>query len=61
MDLEGKEIIVFLIQQPQAYKHEIDGVQTRSLPQYEYMFNPSKPKSMGQSRYFFYSQRMNEG
>jgi hypothetical protein len=36
MDLEGKEILVFLIQQPQAYKNEIDGVQTRSLPQYEY-------------------------
>jgi hypothetical protein len=32
MDLEGKQVLVFLIEQPAVYKQEIDGVQTRTLP-----------------------------
>lgn len=34
-----------------------EGIQTRSLPQFEYIFNPSKPKTLGQGALFFSAQR----
>ena len=46
LDLEGKDLVVFLLEQPDTYNIEKDG-QTESLPQFEYFFNPTKPKSMG--------------
>lgn len=47
IDLEGKDLIIFLLQQPESYMRQMDDIQTQVLPQFEYIFNPSKPKSMG--------------
>jgi hypothetical protein len=32
LDLEGKELLIFLLEQPESYKKEVDGIQTTSLP-----------------------------
>jgi len=32
LDLEGKELLIFLLEQPESYKKEVDGIQTMSLP-----------------------------
>jgi len=61
IDLEGKVLVIFLLQQPDSYMASMDNIQTSGLPQFEYMFNPSKPKSMGQGRDCFPSQRKQHG
>lgn len=48
LDLEGKELIIFLLQQPDDYKEDKGDIQTVALPEFDYTFNPSKPKAMGQ-------------
>jgi len=57
LDLEGKELVIFMLEHPENYQNEVENVQTVSLPQFEYTFNPSKPKTMGMGRDFFPSQR----
>ena len=57
LDMEGKELLIFLLEQPESYQKEVDNIQTVSLPQFEYKFNPSKPKAMGMGQDFFPSQR----
>ena len=52
LDLENKELVIFLLEHPEVYNIEKDG-QTVSLPQFEYSFNPTKPKSMGQGIDYF--------
>ena len=32
LDFEGKELLIFLLEQPESYKKEIDGIQTVRLP-----------------------------
>ena len=52
LDLEGKDLVIFLLEQPDVYKKDSGEVQTQCLPLFEYTFNPTKPKSMGLGGYF---------
>lgn len=57
MDLDGKTLIIFLLEQPESHMVAAENIQTRTLPHFQYVFNPSRPKSMGQGRDYFPSQR----
>jgi hypothetical protein len=58
LDLEGKELLIFLLQQPMSYRKEQGDIQTDCLPEFQYVFNPSKPKAMGLGPDYFPQQRI---